>query len=143
MDGYIRGERMPVMLYLCYENLKSFYMRTSADSGINKTQLSQKFLADSPAPHPGFFLLVAEVTLLRDPFSAGSSQCGCRLSCEWGEPQARGRELLILCTEVPGTLGPARGPDTLELMTSFLHLDCEGVKTQDFFVWGCSSEASA
>lgn len=41
-----------------------------------KTQVSQKLVADSAAPYPGFFLRVAEVTLLRDPFSAGRSVCG-------------------------------------------------------------------
>lgn len=81
---------MPVMLSLCYENLRSFYMRTSTDSSITKAQLSQKFVADSPAPYPGFSLCVAKVTLLRDPFNAGSSAGGCRLSCGWGEPHAGG-----------------------------------------------------
>lgn len=90
-DGCVRRERMPVMLSLCYGNLRSFYMRTSTDSSITKAQLSQKFVADSPpAPYPGFFLCVANVTLLRDPFSAGSSAGGCRLCFGWGEPQAGG-----------------------------------------------------
>lgn len=103
MDGCITGETMPVMLSLCYENLRSFYMRTSSDSGITKAQFSQKFVADTPAPYPEFFFCMAKVISLRDPFGAGSSVCGCRLSCEWGEPQAGGRELLILSTKHKGS----------------------------------------
>lgn len=57
MDECVTGGRMPVMLSLCYENLRSFYMRTSTDSGITKTQLSQKFVADSTFPYPEFFFL--------------------------------------------------------------------------------------
>lgn len=34
---------MPVMLYLCFEGVKSIYMRTYAGSCIVKTQLSQEF----------------------------------------------------------------------------------------------------
>lgn len=141
-DGCVRGGRLPVMLSLCYEKLRSFYTGISTDSSMAKTQLSQKFVADSPAPYPGFFLCVAVVTLLRDPFSAGSSGCGCRLSCGWGEPQARGRNCWPRAQRsqvLPGTRGPAR---SCQLQT-LLHLDCEGVKAQDFFVWDCSLEAPA
>lgn len=51
---------------------------------------------------------MVKAILLKDPFSAGHSVRGCRLSCGCGEPQAGGGELLT----------PVRASGTQELMTA-------------------------